>query len=30
LRENLARLKSIKASVDPDNIFRHAQSIPIA
>ena len=27
--ENLARLKQIKASVDPTNFFQHAQSIPI-
>jgi FAD/FMN-containing dehydrogenase len=27
---NLARLKKIKAAFDPDNVFRHAQSIPVA
>ena len=27
---NLARLKQIKAAFDPDNIFRHAQSVPPA
>lgn len=27
---NLARLKQIKSTFDPDNIFRHAQSIPPA
>jgi FAD/FMN-containing dehydrogenase len=26
---NLARLKQIKSAFDPDNIFRHAQSIPV-
>jgi FAD/FMN-containing dehydrogenase len=26
---NLARLKQIKASLDPDNVFRHAQSVPL-
>ena len=25
---NLARLRRIKAAVDPDNVFRHAQSVP--
>jgi FAD/FMN-containing dehydrogenase len=27
---NLARLKQIKSAFDPDNIFRHAQSVPPA
>jgi FAD/FMN-containing dehydrogenase len=27
---NLARLKTIKAAFDPDNVFRHAQSIPVS
>jgi FAD/FMN-containing dehydrogenase len=27
--DNLVRLKKIKAAADPDNIFRHAQSIPL-
>lgn len=27
--DNLARLKKVKAAVDPDNFFRHAQSIPL-
>ena len=27
---NLARLKAIKSAFDPDNIFRHAQSVPPA
>jgi FAD/FMN-containing dehydrogenase len=27
---NLARLKAIKAAFDPDNVFQHAQSIPVA
>ena len=26
---NLARLKQVKAAVDPDNLFRHAQSVPL-
>lgn len=26
--DNLARLKTIKAQVDPNNVFRHAQSVP--
>jgi FAD/FMN-containing dehydrogenase len=26
---NLARLKQIKAAFDPDNVFRHAQSVPV-
>ncbi len=25
---NLARLKQVKAAFDPDNVFRHAQSVP--
>jgi hypothetical protein len=28
--QNLTRLKQIKSSFDPDNIFRHAQSVPPA
>jgi len=28
--DNLARLKKVKTAVDPDNFFRHAQSIPPA
>jgi hypothetical protein len=27
--QNLARLKQIKSAFDPDNAFRHAQSIPV-
>jgi hypothetical protein len=27
---NLARLKQIKTAVDPDNVFRHAQSVPLS
>ena len=27
---NLARLKQVKAAFDPDNVFRHAQSVPPA
>jgi Berberine and berberine like len=27
---NLARLKEIKSAFDPDNVFRHAQSVPLA
>jgi FAD/FMN-containing dehydrogenase len=26
---NLARLRQIKAAVDPDNVFRHTQSVPL-
>jgi FAD/FMN-containing dehydrogenase len=26
---NLARLEQVKATVDPDNVFRHAQSVPL-
>jgi FAD/FMN-containing dehydrogenase len=26
---NLARLKQVKATADPDNLFRHAQSVPL-
>jgi FAD/FMN-containing dehydrogenase len=28
--QNLPRLKQIKAKFDPDNVFRHAQSVPLA
>ena len=28
--QNLPRLKQIKSSYDPDNAFRHAQSVPLA
>jgi hypothetical protein len=28
--QNLARLRQIKSAVDPDNVFRHAQSVPLA
>jgi hypothetical protein len=28
--ENLPRLSRIKAAFDPDNVFRHAQSVPPA
>ena len=28
--QNLTRLKQIKSSFDPDNVFRHAQSVPLA
>ncbi|MGB6538797.1 MAG: FAD-binding oxidoreductase [Xanthobacteraceae bacterium] len=28
--DNLARLKQIKSAFDPDNVFRHAQSVPLA
>src|SRR5262249_42593713 len=27
---NLPRLSSIKTGFDPDNVFRHAQSVPLA
>jgi FAD/FMN-containing dehydrogenase len=27
--QNLARLKQIKSAFDPDNVFRHEQSIPV-
>jgi FAD/FMN-containing dehydrogenase len=27
--QNLARLKQIKSAFDPDNVFRHAQSVPV-
>jgi FAD/FMN-containing dehydrogenase len=27
---NLARLKQVKSAFDPDNVFRHAQSVPAA
>jgi hypothetical protein len=28
--QNLTRLKQIKSSFDPNNVFRHAQSVPLA
>jgi hypothetical protein len=28
--ENLPRLKQIKADFDPNNVFRHAQSVPLS
>jgi hypothetical protein len=28
--QNLTRLKQIKSSFDPDNVFHHAQSVPLA
>ena len=28
--QNLARLRQIKSAVDPDNVFRHAQSVPVS
>lgn len=28
--QNLTRLKQIKSTFDPDNVFRHAQSVPVA
>jgi FAD/FMN-containing dehydrogenase len=28
--QNLARLKRIKSAFDPDNVFRHGQSVPLA
>ena len=28
--DNLMRLKQIKSAFDPDNVFRHAQSVPVA
>ena len=28
--QNLTRLKQIKSTFDPDNVFRHAQSVPLA
>jgi hypothetical protein len=28
--DNLERLKKIKAAIDPDNFFQHAQSVPLA
>jgi hypothetical protein len=28
--QNLTRLKQIKSSFDPDNVFQHAQSVPLA
>jgi FAD/FMN-containing dehydrogenase len=27
---NLARLKQVKSAFDPDNVFRHAQSVPLS
>jgi FAD/FMN-containing dehydrogenase len=28
--DNLPRLMKVKAAVDPKNIFRHAQSVPLS
>jgi FAD/FMN-containing dehydrogenase len=27
---NLARLKQVKSAFDPDNVFHHAQSVPLS